>query len=153
MQGLTTRKQFGLNHGLNKRVLILPQGYDWALNVAPNLQPACQVLGGGRERVLGWGQGREGARGGWLVLIPTATRGAPTIVCADQRDVPSGADSITPESDYTPRIHPPIGTLERMGSEQPCARGGAERQPGQVSEQQTGVMASEWEGRGGEQGY
>jgi len=35
--------QDALNHGLNKRVLVVPQGYGWANTVPSNRQPVCQV--------------------------------------------------------------------------------------------------------------
>ena len=44
--------QDALNHGLNKRVLIVPEGYNWASTVPYNQQPVCQVSGGWRNVIF-----------------------------------------------------------------------------------------------------
>ncbi|GAX85071.1 hypothetical protein CEUSTIGMA_g12491.t1 [Chlamydomonas eustigma] len=42
VMGIGSQKQFSLNHGLNKRILVLPQGFSWANQVPSSQQPVCQ---------------------------------------------------------------------------------------------------------------
>jgi hypothetical protein len=46
VMGVGTQQQYALNHGLNKRILVLPQGFSWANQVPSSQQPVCQVSDG-----------------------------------------------------------------------------------------------------------